>query len=264
VCLRETSAHTTRRNYAAHREQEIERVLSRQRARLAWLREFRRVPCLDCGGIFAPHIMQFDHRVPSEKSFSLTASRGLLKRRSVILEELAKCDIVCANCHRIRTAAQRERGEITGVGFVPPSFLKGGTDAKTRRERWRLRHDQQIELLDRIREMPCTDCSQRFPVCVMEFDHREIWDKVGNVSQLAGRVPIATLLEEISKCDIVCANCHSDRSYRRRSSAAGVAQWLMRLPSKQDKRVRFPSPAQLVDMLPRVFEESRSPYRVVA
>lgn len=247
--------------YARHREHEIERVASRQRATLEWLRHLRRVPCMDCGGTFPPHVMDFDHRDPSTKAFSLAGQNNYLKNRQVIEAEVAKCDIVCGNCHRTRTERQYANGELTLLGFKRPSVLRSGPRAATRRERSRLRRKQQMDLLIRLRRLPCAECGGRFPVCAMEFDHREIWSKVGLVSQMAGRVGIGTLLEEIAKCDIVCTNCHRDRSFRRRFPTAGVAQWLMRLASNQDKRVRFPSPAQLLDELPRVFEEAPTPYR---
>lgn len=61
--------------YARNRAAEIERVTRRQQATLAWLRDLRRVPCMDCGGVFAPHVMDFDHRDPRTKSFSLAADK---------------------------------------------------------------------------------------------------------------------------------------------------------------------------------------------
>ena len=59
-------------------------------------------PCSDCGGRFPPECMDFDHRPGTEKF------RGVSKlaryRLEVLLAEVEKCDLVCANCHRIRTA----------------------------------------------------------------------------------------------------------------------------------------------------------------
>lgn len=59
------------------------------------------VPCMDCGGTYPTSVMDFDHRDPSEKSFTISQKRqcGL----QMLLAEIAKCDVVCANCHRIRT-----------------------------------------------------------------------------------------------------------------------------------------------------------------
>jgi hypothetical protein len=52
--------------------------------------------------------MDFDHRDPSAKGY--TVSRMLLRASTEeILREAAKCDVVCANCHRMRTYLRRER-----------------------------------------------------------------------------------------------------------------------------------------------------------
>jgi hypothetical protein len=68
------------------------------------------------------------------------------------------------------------------------------------------------EIVNRIKDVPCMDCGNTFPPYVMDFDHRG--DKVDNVSRLSNnRVSIARIMEEIAKCDIVCANCHRIRTY---------------------------------------------------
>lgn len=61
---------------------------------------------------------------------------------------------------------------------------------------------------------PCADCGQKFKPWQMQFDHVR-GKKVGNVSALASSGRRALVLAEIKKCDIVCANCHADRTYRR-------------------------------------------------
>lgn len=55
-------------------------------------------PCMDCGNKFHPCAMDFDH-VKGEKIFSLNTMYSEIK----VLEEVAKCELVCANCHRVRT-----------------------------------------------------------------------------------------------------------------------------------------------------------------
>jgi len=89
--------------YRRNRQREINRVLTRQRATLEFLRELRRVPCKDCGQTFLPHQMDFDHRDPDTKLFGITWSKALLAPRARLLAEIAKCDVVCANCHAVRT-----------------------------------------------------------------------------------------------------------------------------------------------------------------
>jgi hypothetical protein len=67
-------------------------------------------PCADCGGTFPLVCMDFDHRDPALKSF--TIAQGLQRSHEALLAEIAKCDVVCSNCHRLRTAAQHAAGVI--------------------------------------------------------------------------------------------------------------------------------------------------------
>jgi len=46
----------------------------------------------------------------------------------------------------------------------------------------------------------------------MHWDHRPGTDKLGDVSNLLGRLCKQRVLDEIAKCDLVCANCHAVRT----------------------------------------------------
>ncbi len=63
---------------------------------------YKSVPCHDCGGKFKPHVMDFDHVDGTKKKFNISAN-VLKQTMESILEEIAKCDVVCSNCHRERT-----------------------------------------------------------------------------------------------------------------------------------------------------------------
>ncbi len=67
----------------------------------------RLAPCMDCKGSFPPVCMDFDHRDPSTKSFALSRARGF--DLEAVKLELAKCDLICSNCHRIRTHITRRQ-----------------------------------------------------------------------------------------------------------------------------------------------------------
>ena len=77
--------------------------LARELERRAYVDAAKDVPCMDCEGRFPPEAMDFDHRDPATKEFSVSsaAHHGIGWDR--ILAEIEKCDIVCANCHRVRT-----------------------------------------------------------------------------------------------------------------------------------------------------------------
>lgn len=63
------------------------------------------VPCLDCNGTFDPVCMDFDH-VRGLKLFDVSV--GVRNKAwQEVLDEIDKCEIVCSNCHRIRTKNRR-------------------------------------------------------------------------------------------------------------------------------------------------------------
>ena len=59
-------------------------------------------PCADCGVAYPRYVMQFDH-VRGEKSFTIGHAVRAVRSMEALREEIAKCDIVSANCHAIRT-----------------------------------------------------------------------------------------------------------------------------------------------------------------
>lgn len=77
--------------------------------------------------------------------------------------------------------------------------------------------DERKEFLRKIKDKPCLDCGKKYPAWIMDFDHRDEKDKVASISFLAFRklVKFDKIKAEIAKCDLVCANCHRDRTYKR-------------------------------------------------
>ena len=67
---------------------------------------------------------------------------------------------------------------------------------------------------------PCKDCGLRYKHYQMDFDH--LRDKKWNISRIVkhtgGLEPIKA---EIAKCDLVCANCHRERTHQRQRQCAG-------------------------------------------
>lgn len=69
------------------------------------LREAKSRPCADCGGVFPYYVMDLDHRPGVDKVLNVAkmAARYGLYSLDDLRAEIAKCDVVCANCHRVRT-----------------------------------------------------------------------------------------------------------------------------------------------------------------
>lgn len=68
------------------------------------------------------------------------------------------------------------------------------------------------QLIREHKNVPCTDCGLRYPTYVMDFDHRR-GEKLANVGSLVGHANARRIREEIAKCEVVCANCHRERTY---------------------------------------------------
>lgn len=90
--------------YQNHREEHIAKIAPRRKLNQAenrrYLDELKSVtPCADCGKIFPPYVMDFDHL---HSKFN-NVSRMVSYSRNTLISEINKCEIVCANCHRMRT-----------------------------------------------------------------------------------------------------------------------------------------------------------------
>lgn len=61
----------------------------------------------------------------------------------------------------------------------------------------------------------CCDCGNRFPYYVLDFDHRDPNEKSYQPSKLSETGSWDKMLAEIAKCDVVCANCHRERTHQK-------------------------------------------------
>ena len=71
----------------------------------AWMDRLKAGPCADCGDKFHPAAMDFDH-VRGKKAKHISNMWSWTHDK--VLEELKKCELVCANCHRVRTYLRRQ------------------------------------------------------------------------------------------------------------------------------------------------------------
>ncbi len=66
--------------------------------------------CVDCGGTFEeyPEVLQFDH-VRGDKDFAIGRAANIASLDRLV-EEIDKCEVVCANCHQIRSLQRARAG----------------------------------------------------------------------------------------------------------------------------------------------------------
>ncbi len=80
-------------------------------------------------------------------------------------------------------------------------------------ENRKIQYQKGVEFLRNLKETtPCKDCGKMYPYYVMEFDH--LGDKEFILARPNGR-SVEALQKEVNKCDIVCSNCHRERTHKR-------------------------------------------------
>jgi len=155
-------------------------------------------PCKDCGKIYPPCVMDFDH-VRGQKRAAIAVLVARCVSLETLLAEILKCDLRCANCHRVKTNAERHSW------LQPRQKMTPWVQAR----RTALR-----AVADEAKSVPCGDCGSIFPVCVMDFDHIDPRTKRCNVSRMIhSEISLRELRAEIAKCRIICANCHRIRTH---------------------------------------------------
>ena len=63
--------------------------------------------CVDCGYVEHSAALEFDHLPGEDKLFNIGEKVGSYKPET-IWAEIGKCEVVCANCHAVRTAKRRQ------------------------------------------------------------------------------------------------------------------------------------------------------------
>jgi hypothetical protein len=99
-----------KRWYQQHKKKHCAAVQRNNKRYAAKARQFvnslKSQPCPDCGRRYPSYVMDFDH-VRGEKLENIARMVTCGRNESAILVELRKCELVCSNCHRIRTHKRR-------------------------------------------------------------------------------------------------------------------------------------------------------------
>jgi len=79
----------------------------------------------------------------------------------------------------------------------------------------RKRAELRLKVLEYLNTHPCITCGEPDPI-VLEFDHRNQDDKILSISRLVNDCSSWQIIQdEISKCDVLCANCHRRRTHKQ-------------------------------------------------
>ena len=155
---------------------------------VAIINSYKCRPCADCHKTYSPDCMELDH-IRGEKILNVSSMKSM--SRDKLLQEIAKCEVVCAVCHRIRTEKNREPSKESRL----------------------LAHRAMV---NQYKSKPCADCGESYPSVAMDLDHVK-GEKVFEISNM-GHYPRWKVLAELDKCEVVCANCHRIRTKNRRLS----------------------------------------------
>ena len=167
------------------REQFRRSLRKRRRKRKADLVAAYGGQCVDCGYSTCPEALQFHHRDPSTKDFGLSHFNGSLAR---LIAEAAKCDLVCANCHRIRHARE---------------------SSVSRHRMVELRRETKRRAIASFGGS-CLACGSAYAPAALEFHHPDPRKKEFAISVDGIYRSWEKVQKELESCVMLCANCHAE------------------------------------------------------
>jgi hypothetical protein len=171
--------------------------------------------CVACGEA-DPVVLEFNHLDPQSKVANISdmIRRGCSAGR--LHDEIAKCEVACANCHQRLTSLGR-------AYHYKWQSSAGVSSVKSFRIAANARNHQLV--LEHLASTACVDCGEP-DLLVLQFDHIEA--KSNHVSWLVGSgCSPNRIRRELAKCEVRCANCH-----RRRT--AQINGWFRTRPTQAD------------------------------
>jgi cytochrome c553 len=206
--------------------------------------------CSFCMIPYPPHVLDFHHI--EEKISSISKLYG--KKQEKVDAEIKKCILLCANCHRNEThdnehtiPTLKNRNffpKIMDIGitegcetkkcmkceilkntenftllktrkthsYCKKCMRKVNHEANQKRTDKRLARKNIISIKD---NQKCADCKHVFRYWMLDFDHIK-GEKIGNINILHNG-SVEKVLEETSKCELVCVNCHRIRTFLKKN-----------------------------------------------
>lgn len=173
-----------RQHYVANKARYTASSKRNRDKRDAWFQSLKLTCVCCCCGQSDPRCLDFHHRDPNQKEDTISnlVKQGYSEKK--ILAEIDKCDVLCANCH---------------------IMLHHSVKESYHRERIAKNLDWLRAYKSKLR---CRDCDTNNSA-VLAFHHRDKAKKRKDVGCMCHTgSSVSRLLEEIAKCDVLCANCH--------------------------------------------------------
>jgi hypothetical protein len=105
--LDERARASRRKHYHANKEQYYRRNKEKEQSLKHFIDAVKSYPCTDCGESYPPYVMDFDH-LPDYEKVTEIAKVYKSGSWSKTVMEIMKCELVCSNCHRIRTYSRKD------------------------------------------------------------------------------------------------------------------------------------------------------------
>ena len=96
-----------RKHYKENKQYYLDKAKAKKEETKKLVRINKQKPCADCGIEYKPHIMQYDHLGKDDKLINLAHIHNKGWGEKKVLAEIAKCEVVCSNCHADRTFKRR-------------------------------------------------------------------------------------------------------------------------------------------------------------
>jgi transposase len=109
----------------------------------------------------------------------------------------------------------REIQKILGCSKGTIAYHLGAGQKEKTLARQRDKRGEIKKLIQEIKQKnPCVDCKENYPYWMMDFDH--LGNKTFDISKSHYYTQDIDVIKlEIKKCEIVCANCHRNRTHMR-------------------------------------------------
>lgn len=178
--------------------------------------------CNRCHKEFPYYALEFDH-FKGEKIASVSRLKRTKGKKITVQEIKEKCQVLCIYCHRLTSLERKLNGKFDEyvishkalkeeVNKIIDLFIKGEEIPSN----VNMRKNNIAYVKNLKEETPCKDCNELFPFYQLDFDHINPENKLGDISAIQNNGNTRALLDEIAKCEIVCALCHAKRSDQRR------------------------------------------------